>query len=406
MQIHVNQVNQVPKRKNRTPNFPFAGTMSPFGLYPLYAHPVLPGETLQSMSAKMKVVSMPVKHPLAGCWLETWLVYVKFTDLDRALGEMFISDSYSTTGYTASGAQPRFFTASGQIEWIKRATERVHQAYFVHDSETPRTIDGVPMCKLNNVSWYQNMIFEEADAAVPTTDASDMYEHLQGWMMLQQMNMTELTYEKYLETFGVRSVKKNLGDPEILRFSRSWVQPKNTVEPTTGAPSSAWFWADDVKMDKAKRFDEPGFILHLACVRPKMFQSNTRVSQIGNLWGFSDWFPSYTLEDPTAGVKKLLSTDPVFEAAAQDAGVDNLLYDHRDLLSHGEQFVNNFTTPPYPLPLSTGLEVKSTSEPEDLRGEYPKSGDIAALFGGAEKLVYYEGIGQAVISGHIQDTTR
>lgn len=392
-------------RKQRRPNFPFAGTMKPFGLYPIWAHPVLPGETLQAVSAKMRAISMPVIHPLTGAWLENWMVYVKFTDLDRDLGQSFISDTYPTTGYVAGADSARYFHKAGQIDWIKKAVERVHRAWFVHDGETPRTIDGVPKVKLNNISWNQNVMLEPTDEAVPTTDASDMYQHLQGWMMMQQMNLTELTYEGYLETFGVKSVAKNVGDPEILAFARNWTQPVNTVEPTTGAPSSAYVWSQDFKTDKPKRFDEPGFLIMLSCVRPKLYQANLAASMIGNMWGFADWFPSYNLEDPTAGIKKMLSDDPVFAAAAQDAGVKDLIYDHRDLLSHGEQFVNTGTHP-YRLPVTTGLEVKTASEPEDMRGEYAKDADIDALFAGDQKVVYYEGMGSATISGHITDTTR
>jgi len=395
-------------RHNRRPNFPIAGTLRPYGLYPQWIHPVLPGETLQSMVQKHRVISMPIKHPLGGAWLENWLCYVKFTDLDRELGNMFISDDFSTTGYIAAGDSERYFVKTGQIDWVQKCVDRIHQAYFVHDGETPRTFDGVPKIKLNNVSWYQNMMFKAADDTVPTVDGSDHFEHMQGWMMLQQMQMTELTYEKYLETYGVKSVRENMGDPEILRFSRSWTQPVNTVEPTTGTPSSAWVWSDEMKMDKAKRFDEPGFLIMLTAVRPKMYQANLTSSMVGNLWGFSDWYPSYNLQDPTAGVRKMMSDDAVFDAAAQDAGVDELIYDHRDLLSHGEQFINT-TTHPYALPQTASLEVMAASEPEDIRGEYAVIADINNLFSGVgvpNNGLYYEGMAHCTISGHVTDTTK
>lgn len=395
-------------RVTRRPNFPFAGIMRPYGLYPIWAHPVLPGETIQSISQKSRVIGMPVLHPLAGAWLESWLVYVKFTDIDPDLGQSFISDTYPTTGWTAAAHSERFFVRAGQVDWIRRATEAVHRAYFIHDNETPRTIDGVPMVKLNNVSWYQNMIFEPADQAVPTSDASTLHEHLQGWMMLQQMQMTELTYEKYLETYGVRPASPRRGDPEILAFQRSWTQPTNVINPTNGTPASAWTWVGDFTLEKPKLMTEPGFVLCLSAVRPKLFQAHIQASLIGNLWGFSDWFPSYTLQDPTAGVRELEKNDPVFASGATDAGTEKLLYDHRDLLNHGEQFVNT-STHPYRLPVSTGLSVRTGKEPEDLRGEYPTVADIDALFTGstpATRLCYYEGIAHAVVSGHVTDTTR
>jgi hypothetical protein len=407
MSIQVLQPGQSRTRKRRSPNFPIAGTMKPFGLYPLMCHPVLPGETLNSFNMKWRTLSKPVKHPLTGAWLDVWLVYVKLTDLSRDLGNMFIDDTYSTTGYTSAGSA-RYFTATGQIDWVKLCTERVHDAYFMDDSETSRTIDGVRQTKMSATSWYQNCLFKPVDDPLGGLDVGSDYAEMNAFMMMQQMNMSELTYEKYLEQYGVTSIRSAEGDPEILRYARSWTLPVNTVEPSTGVPSSAWTWSDEVKMDKDKRFSEPGFLLALASVRPKMYQKHQENSFVGNLWGFSDFFPAYTLEDPTAGIKTITSADKVYHANHRtDAGTVNLLYDHRDLLNHGEQFINNWTQP-YSLPLSTGLTANDADDNAALRGEYALSADVDALFSSADavdKQCYYEGMAHCVISGHIQDTT-
>lgn len=406
--LRVIQPGETRTRKRRMPNFPVAGTMKPFGLYPIMCHPVLPGETLKSFRLKWRCLSKPITHPLSGAWLETWLVYVKLTDLDRDLGNMFIDDTYSTTGYTSSGSE-KYFTKSGQIDWIKLCTEKVHDSYFMDDSETARTIDGVRQTKLSANSWYQNMIFKPADDALDTTDIHDAVQELDAYMMMQQMNMSELTYEKYLEQYGVRSIRQAEGDPEILRYARSWTLPVNTVEPTDGTPSSAWVWSDETKADKDKRFNEPGFLLCLASVRPKMYQKHLEHSFVGNLWGFSDFYPAYNLEDPTAGIKEITSADPVFHADHRtDVGDVTMLYDHRDLLNHGEQFVNEWGGTPFSLPLSTGLTAQDADDNASLRGEYATSTDIDALFTSAtatDKFCYYEGIAHADILGHVTDTT-
>lgn len=410
MDFRVEKPGQSKTRNDRRPAFPIAGTVKPFGLYPLMAFPVLPGETLQHFETKMRMLSMPIKHPLGGAWMESWLMYVKFTDLDRNLGEMFISEDVSSAPYSAGSASDRYFTQAGQIDWVRLCTERIHNAYFINEDETPRTIDGMRQVKLNAKSFYQNAIFKPADEAVPTTDASDTYEHLSAWRMMQQMSMTELSYEKYLEQFGVQSIRAAEGDPEILRYSRSWTVPVNTVEPSSGAPSSAWVWNDNLVADKPKRFDEPGFIVMLATVRPKMFQKHQRASMLGNMWGFRDWFPVYNLSDPTAGIRELSSQDTVFDPAAFGAQspAKDMLYDHRDLLSHGEQFINA-SAHPYPLPQSSGLSTGDTAAVEDLRGEYCAEADVDGMFtstDAGDQFCYYEGIAQARISGHVTDTTR
>lgn len=405
--MQILQPGQVKTRHNRRPNFPVAGTVKPFGLYPIMAHPVLPGETLQSATMKWRMLSKPIKHPLAGAWLETWLCYVKFTDLDRSLGQMFISDTYSTTGWTASGDSYRYFTKSGQVDWIRLSTERVADAYFTHKDESFPTVDGVPKVKLSNNSWYQNLMFKPAGVTTADLPGEGADSQLTGFQVMQMMQMTELTYENYLKQYGVQSVVEGVGDPEILRYTRSWTVPVNTVEPTTGTPSSAWVWSDELSADKPKRFDEPGFIILLASVRPKMYQKNLPFSFIGNLWGFSDWFPAYNLSDPAGGVRVITSSDPTILSAAVTGGPFDLLYDHRDLLNHGEQFVNA-SSHPFAIPQTSGLVIAAGSDQSDLQGEYALDADIAALFSSAtaaDQFCYYEGMAMLSIDGHMKDTT-
>ena len=409
MVLQVVQPGQTRTRVSRRPNFPIAGTLVPFGLYPIMCHPVLPGETLKSAVTRWRVLSMPIVHPLAGAWLKSWLFYVKLTDISRDLGQMFVSDSYSTSGWTASGHSARYFVKSGKIKWVQECLERCVEAFFLNQGETTRTIDGVPMAKLNQVSWMQNLMFRGSETATDTSSAGDTYADLSGWQMLQQMQMTELTYEKYLETYGVKSVNLATGQPEILRYSRSWTQPVNHVNPADGTPASAWVWSNEMKMEKDKRFDEPGFLLQVACIRPKLLQAGILTSMVGNLWGFTDWFPSYQLSDPTAGVRQIQTTDSIFDAALNASeGAATLLYDHRDLLTHGEQFVNDRTNNPYTLPEASAMSLLAAATPEDVRGEYANSTDVNDLFVGATtatRLCYYEGMTQLVISGQVMDST-
>lgn len=407
--IQVQQPGMGKKRHTRTPNFPVLGTMRPFGLYPIMAHPVLPGETLKSFRLKWRTISMPIKHPLAGCWLEVWLCYVKLTDLDRDLGNMFISENYSTDGYLCSTSNDRYFTKAGQIDWVKLCAERVHDAYFLDDSETPREIDGVRQTKINSKSWMQNLMFKPADDPLDTTDIHDAYHEMNQYMMMQQMGMSELTYENYLNQYGVRSIGTAEGDPEILRYAPAWTLPVNTVEPTTGAPSSAWVWSSEIKADKDKRFSEPGFIIALASYRPKMYSSKQRYSFSGNLWGFQDWYPAYNLQDPAAGIRDLLTNDPVFPSGFRtDAGDATLIYDHRDLLSHGEQFVNNFDELPYDSPFYADQRANDADDTAKIRGEYADQTSLNDLFVSTtqtDRVAYYEGIASCTIAGHITDST-
>jgi hypothetical protein len=321
---------------------------------------------------------------------------------------MFISDTFATTGYTAAANNPRYFVKAGQIDWVRLCTERVAKAYFTHKDEALTLIDTVPQVKLSNNSWYQNMMFKPAGVDATKLPGDNPDTQLTGFQVMQMMQMTELTYENYLKQYGVQSIQENIGEPEILRYTRSWTVPVNTVEPTTGAPSSAWVWSDELTIDKPKRFDEPGFILLLAAARPKMYQGGLAYSFVGNLWGFSDWFPAYNLDDPAAGVRLLSSSDAVFGGGVVTGGPHELLYDHRDLLNHGEQFVNA-TSHPFAIPTSNGLKIASGNSQSLLQGEYAPLADINALFASAtasDQFLYYEGMGMLTIDGHLKDTTR
>lgn len=409
--LEIVQPGQTRTRKRRNPQFPMAGTMKPFGIYPLFASPVLPGETLQEGEMKYRVLSMPIKNPLVGAWLETWLCYVSLTDIDAGLAEMFIKEGVPTTGFAAPSDRPRFFTKSGKIDYLKLATDRVVSAYFRDEEEAgDRRIDGVPLLRRQNWDWAQNLMFKP-DAMDMTSMPSALpddgtYTPLE---IMRMSGMSEVTYEKYLAQYGVaqKAAVEKAGLPEVLRYTRSWTLPTNNIEPTTGRPTSCWAWSETIKTDKAKRFDEPGFLIWFGAIRPKLFDRSFGQSLVGSMWGFQDWFPVYNLTDPAAGLKQL---DP---GVVTSTAADPLLYDHRDLLAHGESFVNDWTGP-YRLPQLSPRAITDASTVQDIRGLYPSVADVDAMFVEADaetpdearRRCYYEGIGSLTINGHVVDTTK
>lgn len=418
MSLQIVQPSMTRTRKKRSPSFPIAGTMKPMGLYPMWATVVLPGETLNSAEMKYRLISMPVKHPLVGATFETWLVFVSLTDIDAALAQMFISEGQPTTGFTAAADRPRFFTKSGQIDYLKLAVDRVVDAYFRDEGETTaRTIDGVPKVKRSAYDWAQNLMFkpDDLDASyLPSALPED--GTLTPLEIMKLAGMSEITYEKYLMQYGVakKTAMAEARQPEILRYTRDWTVPTNSIDPASGKPSSAWAWGATVKSEKAKRFDEAGFVIQLGCVRPKFFDSTLRASMIGELWGFADFFPVYNLDDPAGGLKLLEDNHKVLDLSKlTDPDLTPLMYDHRDLLSHGEQFVNDWSGP-YALPTNTSRDIDEGKSDQDLRGQYPTDANINGVFVESSESspadnrmrLYYEGIAGAEITGHVVDTTR
>lgn len=126
--------------------------------------------------------------------------------------------------------------------------------------------------------------------------------------------------------------------------------------------------------------------------------------------GLLSWYPAYNLQDPTAGIKRISSETPVMGDLNAAEGEVQMLYDQRDLLSHGEQFINDATDNPYPIPMSGGMSWLAADEPTDIRGEYPRISDIEGLFveptNESGQRAYYEGLTSLTIAGHVTDTTR
>lgn len=414
MRLVVDQERQRIERKPRKPNFPIAGQIFPYALTPIWFHPVLPGETMKSCTIRNVRISQPVQNPIEGVWFEDWIFYVKLTDIDKSLGDQFMRDGESQSGWTASSDQNRFFVKNGQINWFKHCYDKIVEDYFTDEGETVPTIDQLAQLKLNNSSWYNNLIFEPADTAIPTDDARNTYEELTKWAMLQMMEMTEIGYEEHLEQYGVRSVEPIDGKCEVLRYARKWTRPTNAVDPSSGSPSSAWYCGDDIKADKDKRFTEPGFIVHLSAIRPKMYNNTLwGVSMANELWGLQDWFPPALLDDPTAGVRELdLATrNRVYPAdKTTPASTKSLIYDHRDLLSHGETFINTQQSDlPYRLPVATGMSALDTADNAELQNKYCSTQDVKDLFvgDGVDKWrVQYGGMASLTVLGHVKDTIK
>lgn len=407
--LSIVQPGEKKTRKMRMPNFPLEGGINAQGLYPYFAHPVLPGETLDSHNLKATMISAPLASPLAGAWLESWLFYVRLTDIDNSLGEMFIGNLTDSSSYQAAADQPQYFTKAGQIEWIKLATERIHEIYFRDEDETAvMHPDGVPMIKRINSDAFESAVHDDTATGdeLGDSEGEEISPQLYAYMRMREMGMGMTSYEDYLKTYGLSQNEPaaKRGEPELLAYRRYWTLPSNTIDPSDGSPTGAWYWRLDEKNEKNKRFTEPGYVIGLWAIRPKFLDAKLLQPYATTLWGFENWIPSYTLSDPSAGLRKVDIDNQPWVSEAM-AATHNIWFDHRDALSHGEQFRNGGGR--YTPPLSNGREWSDTATKAELRGEYVLSTDIDALWSdnavaeGAD----YDGICSLKVKGHVQDNT-
>lgn len=345
-------------RVSRRPSHPFYVYQRPFEITPFFIAPVLPGETLKNWLLQSRAVSDPLNNPLSGWWLEYYLFYIKLRDLEGRddFTAMHLEPNYDLSSYAqASAADAWRYTAIGGIKWVDQCLTRVVDMYFRDAGEVAGDhviTTGKPAAKINGNNWTDSLIPASvlstidvdvsADMAIDTdgsvTDplmASEIDASMRHWQFLRENNLIQMDYEDYLATFGIKTAAVEEHRPELLRYVRDWTYPTNTIDPATGAPSSAVSWAVAERADKARFFAEPGFLFGVTCARPKVFLRK----QVGSLAGFLDnafaWLPALMSNDPATSLRKFDDTTGPVPSITVDS-----VADMRDLFMHGEQFVN------------------------------------------------------------------
>lgn len=396
-------------RKHRKPSHPFQLRHMPWQIQPFMIAPVLPGETLKNVLMQSRVVTDPIKNGLVGWWIEYHFFYVKLNDLDqRALFTSMMVDPAANTDSLNSAADVQTYHYAASMNWVDACLNRVRDTYFRDEDEiaTSYEIAGLPVAQIGLNSWADSLVPEDffgtsTDVGIvvggdDTIQASEIDATMRMWQFLRANNLTDASYEDYLATFGIRTPPAESHRPELIRSIREWQYPVNHVDPATGAPSSAVSWAVAERADKDRFFREPGFIFGVTIARPKVYYSKQTGSLTSVMKDAISWLPAILSDDPYTSVKP-------FAAGANPlpASTDGYWVDIKDLLIHGEQFVN------FALSETNANLVALPSN--DIRNKrYPVAADVNGLFVGATdatRLVRQDGIVHLDILGHQVDTT-
>lgn len=308
---------------------------------------------MKNMTFQSRIVTDPIRNPLTGWWAEYYFFYVKHRDMtDRAAFEQMVlqygSDMTGTTGYSAADA--KMYKRANSIAWTRHCLERVVDEYFRNEGEAWNiaTIDGVPVAAVDDKYVLHSALLESEMAAVDINlthasspfgaqvHASEIDSSMRQWEFLRANNLTDLSYEQWLATYGVRPRQEELHVPELLRYIREWSYPTNTVEPTTGIPASAVSWAIAERADKDRFFREPGFIFGVSIVRPKTYRLGQRSVSADLLDDAFSWLPAIMQDDPATSLKVVPANGGPFGGVINAAHV----VDVRDLFMYGDQFLN------------------------------------------------------------------
>lgn len=400
-------------RTSRVPRFPkhnWQIRQQPYVIQPLCIAPVLAGETLKNMVMQARVVTDPIKNPLIGWWIEYYWFYIKLRDLDdrEEITQMLIDPSVdgSSIQYWVGGESEMLYYDQNGPNWSQMCLNRVVDEYFRDSGETwsDHLIGNMPLAQISGQSWqdtmataatYETQDFDVDTDSSGTIEASEVALAHEQWEFLRAQNMTQMTYEDYLGTFGIRQAPEEVHKPELIRFIRDWTYPSNTIDPSDGSPSSACSWAVSERIDKDRFFKEPGFVFGCTVCRPKAYLTKQVASASTLMDDSYAWLPALLRDDPATSLKQI-------ETAANSlvpGAPDGYWMDVRDLFIYGDQFIN--------FDIVTAADGNGLALPVDttMQRRFASQADITALFVGSDTLVRQDGVSRFTILGTQTDTT-
>jgi len=362
-------------RGTRAPKHPFQIQLAPFEITPFFLAPVLAGETLKTMMVQARFLSARIKNRLVGWWLETYFFYCPISVLPGAatMRAAIVDPTQSWAGLNDATVRRYFYHAhTGKPSWARECIQPIVRAYFRDHLENwdsdLSTVTGlsraglVGRCwsdSLTNISDVDLLTADEGYARIGRTpDGSptitgDMDTWDEKWIQYQALRRAKLTvatYEEYLAMHGVstppllRETESDFKIPELLRYTRDWTYPVQAVEPSDASVKGLVMWNVADRLTKGRFFSEPGFLIGLALVRPKMYLGRQDSNASDVLLNSTEaWMPPQFDQDPhtalvqydSVAADTIQGTGPMFGAA------NDYIVDLRDLYLHGDQWVTH-----------------------------------------------------------------
>lgn len=396
---------RVTGRVTRRPRVDFQLKTRPWQLQPFCILPVLPGETMKNALWQSRVISDPLKNRLLGAHKEYWLFYVRLRDLQGSteFEEMMLDPNKDMSSYRSAASVPYFHKYG--INWTKMCLDKIVEHYFRAEGEGSFTIDGMPARSVGNDNWTDSLMndadfapIEDVDVdanADDTITVGEIDKAQRNFALMRQFGLTEMDFDDYLRTFGIRIAPAESDKPELLRYESDWQYPTNTVNPANGTPTTAWAMSPSGRADKDRFFKEPGFVIGITCTKPKVYMSRQGGSVTGLLDSALRWLPALMRDDPYTSMVNV-------ETATKNNGpldnpTDGYWFDMRDLFLYGEQFVN------FAIDASAGGVALPAL---DGNKRYPTLAMANSLFLTVGKeTIYEEGVASFTILGSQRDTT-
>lgn len=403
-------------RVMRRPQHTFQIRQKPWQIQPFLIAPVLPGETMKNLMMQAKIVSDPISNRLIGWWAEQFFFYVKHRDLDdrEQFTEMMLNPSWTPLLVDSAVDSVQLYYEGGTgtgtlyINWLEKCLKRIVEEYFRDEGDAwnNHLIAGLPAAKATGTNWLQSL---QPEAAVTFTDVTvstagdnafgmqELTDAQRQYDWLRMNGAVAMTYEDFLGTYGVYTPKvEEIHTPELVRFTRNWSAPISAIDPTNGSAASAVTWQVTERADKDRFFKEPGFLIGLQVVRPKVYLSRQLSNASSILNNAYSWLPAVMSGDPTTSLKLLPDNNGILGDIADAGGA---WVDVKDLFLYGDQFVNFALTE-----TGAGFVALPTAS---LEKDYATEAMADALFTTplTAALIRTDGIVSLGIAGRQQDTS-
>ena len=403
-------IQAVPQRKRiaRRPQYVFNLITRPYQIQPFMIDPVLPGETLQNGLMQARVVTDPVINRLVGWWKEYYWFYVKHRDLaNSAHFQAMMLDADYDLSSIYSAAKTYHYSHAGTVDWVGECLTAVVNEYFRDEGDNPSALDNLPVAKIMDQRWLDSVANED-DFDAPDdpeitiggdgkVSASEIETAMRNWEFFRANGLTEMSYEDYLSSYGVRLPSVENDVPELLRYVRQWQYPISAIDPADGSAANAVVWSMSERMDKPRFFKEPGFVFGVTVARPKLYFGTQNAGAVGLLKNAYAWLPAILTNDPRAALQKITAgaNGPL------STNTDNYWVDLRDVFLYGDQFLNYAVA----TAITDGAAIAMPTAA--LEKKYPTAAMVDALFADATNAdkIREDGVMNLNILGHQVDAT-
>nr|QJB20312.1 MAG: major capsid protein [Microvirus sp.] len=380
-------------RRTRYPKHNFYVEFDPFDIQPIAIVPVSAGDSIKHLRYEARVLTNPILNQIAGWWAEFYWCYVRFSDLEEyAAAQAMVSDpSFNLTGLVTAAKTWTYHNGNGP-DWTFMAYKQIVRTHFRPENgdwNDATGASGAAKAGLVGRTWVDTV---ELEANLPNPNAADNYagrwEHYEA---LRRAKLVTMDYPEWLRSQGI-DVPQQLAEPlsekrrpELIRFTRQFAYPSNTVNPDGSGTVSAVSWVVSDRMDRAIFCDEPGFVVGVALVRPKLYRSGQVATGAALLRDARTIAPDILEEAPQETLKMITGTNQASITTAVD-----YWFDTEGVYVLGDQFIVG-SAPEAALPNATTLQKS-----------YPVTADIEDLFVNDAKKVYVDGSAALSIVGRRQ----